>query len=40
MWRVLSTACATWAVGLPLALLAVIYGLDAVAWLLSCLPQL
>jgi hypothetical protein len=36
---VLGTACATWAVGLPIALLGVLYFLDGLIWLLESLPQ-
>jgi hypothetical protein len=37
--RTLGTACATWAIGLPLALAAIIWGLDALIWVLEHLPQ-
>lgn len=36
--QVIGTAWATWAVGFPLAIGFVIYGLDALIWLIEHLP--
>ena len=35
----LGTAAATWVIGLPIALAGVLYGLDALIWLLELLPK-
>lgn len=32
--HLLGVACATWAIGLPLAIIAVVWGLDVVTWVL------
>lgn len=37
--RTISTALGTWALGLPLALFAIMWGLDALIWVLELLPR-
>ena len=37
MMKILGAACATWAIVFPLAIAAVIYGADALIWVLELL---